>query len=449
MYGLIDLIRPDLLPEWMHPAFLHDLWIDWRVRYPGPPAEFLAACFLSLLLPGRWLKPFFLLASVLALYFYFGVAFAGGLVVGATGLWLLTELLARWSARRGNAGLPIFTGAVLVHASTVWLFWQRLPGVSYLTRDESMGKGELWLFCGIAFTVLRAVLYVREACRQPQVPRRLDHCLLYVLFFPLFRMGPIMSPGETLQAIAECPRRRSLGLVGKGIGWFILGDIKILVGGYVIEVYFQTFFEPGSRPLMPEFFAPTTQAPWWQYWLGAVCFHLRIYCIFSGYVNLARGMCNIMGMNTPNNFTGSFLSTSLNTVWRRWHRTVGWWTRELIYIPLGGNRKHPHLNRLAVFLYIALWHFPYLNALICAAINTLVTGLERTLGAWWERQRAGELPWYRECGRLGVAGGLVGTGLGILYATMMHSLLTSIVFDFNYGGIYLLRGLFGFQAPGT
>jgi len=448
MHGLIDLIRPDLLPEWMHPAFLHDLWIDWRVRYPGPPVEFLAACFLSLLLPGRWLKPFFLPASVLALYFYFGVAFAGGLVVGATGLWLLTELLARWSARSRSPGLPVFTGALLIHAATVWLFWQPLPGVSYLTRDESMGKGELWLFCGIAFTVLRAVLYVWQACRRPQAPRRLDHCLFYILFFPLFRMGPIMGPDETLQAIAECPRRRNPGLVGRGIGWFILGNIKLLVGGYVIEVYFRTFFSPGSRPLLPEFFAPTTQAPCWQYWLGALCFHLRIYCIFSGYADLARGMCNIIGMTTPDNFYRPFLSPSIAAMWRRWHCTFGLWLRHLIYIPLGGDQKHPRLNSFVTFLYAGAWHFPFINSLVFAAINTVALATEQVFGSWWQRQRARQLMLYRLLKRLTVADGLLGRGLRIFYTNMVISTAGACVFDFNYGGIYLLRGMFGLQALG-
>jgi D-alanyl-lipoteichoic acid acyltransferase DltB (MBOAT superfamily) len=448
MNGLVDLIQPGLLPDWMHPAWLHDLWIDYRVRYPGPPTEFLLVCFASLLVPGRWLRLFVLLASAGALYLYFGLFFAGGLVAGAVGLWGLTELLARWSVRRGSTGLPIFTGALAVHAGTVWLFWQRLPGVNYLTRAETMGKGELWLFCGIAFTVLRAVLYVRESCRQPEARRRLRDCLFYMLFFPVFRLGPIMGPAETLRAFDDCSRRRSRRLVGRGVAWFALGCAKLAICAYVIELYFQRFFPPGSRPLMAEFLAPATHAPWWQYWIGVFMFHLRIYCVMSGYTNLARGMCNIMGMSTPENFARYYRCTSLSEIWRRWHRTVGAWTRDLIYIPLGGNRRHPNLSRFVVFFYIGLWHFPYLNGLIYSVLNTLATSAERMLGPWWERQRAGRAPLYQACRRLALADGAVGTGLGVVYAVMMLSLLTTIVLDFDHGGIYVIRGLFGLQAPG-
>jgi alginate O-acetyltransferase complex protein AlgI len=443
MQGLADLIHPDLLPEWMYPAFLHDLWIEWRVRYPGPPVEFLIFCLLALLLPGKRYRTFFLLVSLVALYAYFGAIFAGGLLLGSAVVWALGELLARWSARRGAAGAPTFVGAVVIHAATFWLFWQTLPGLHYLTRDEHMTKGELWLFCGVAFTVLRAVYYLRHACRDPQRPRRPADCVLYLLFFPLYRIGPVLAPNDFLQRLDAAPANRSRRMVWIGAVLFAIGCVKLAVGGCVIEPYFRHFFPPGSRPMFPEFLAPTTHAPAWQYWLGAPLFYLRVYCIFSGYTDAARGMCSLVGMETPHNFLTPFSCATLSAFWQRWHVTFAGWVRTMIYLPLGGNRRTPRLNTLLTFLYAGAWHFPYLNAPIFAAINAGGLLIERTLSPWWQRTRERSGPLYSLSRRLRLADGPLGVAVRWLWTHTIIALAGVACFDWNHGGIYFLAGLFG------
>jgi D-alanyl-lipoteichoic acid acyltransferase DltB (MBOAT superfamily) len=433
--GLVDLIRPELLPAWVHPAALHDLWIDWRVRYPGPPAEFLLICLLSLLIPRRAMRSFFLWTSLAAIYFYFGVAFAGGLLAGSLALWAMTEALARWSRRRGSGRLPTLVGAVAVHAGTIWMFWQTLPGVEYLTRDETMGKGELWLFCGVAFTVLRAVCYVRRACAEPDRRRRPAEAVLYLLFFPLFRMGPIVGVEDFFDRLDAAADQRCRRRVLAGLGWFALGCTKLAIGAYVIELYFRHFFAPGSRPLFPEFFSPDTQAPFWAYWVGVFLFAGRIYCIFAGYADLARGMCEIIGMPGPVNFDRPFSSLSLKEFWARWHVSFGLWVRDSIYIPLGGNRKHPTLNSALACLYGGLWHFPGLNAVLFAVIHTLGGLAERAVGAWWSGRG--------EARRLGPVAGGVSKGLRAFWVQTVASTAGACVFDWYHGGVYLLRGMFG------
>ena len=159
-------------------------------------------------------------------------------------------------------------------------------------------------------------------------------------------------------------------------------------------------------------------------------------------------MCNIIGMTTPDNFYRPFLSPSIAAMCRRWHCTFGLWLRHVIYIPLGGDQKHPRLNSFVTFLYAGAWHFPFINSLVFAAINTVALAAEQVLGSWWQRQRARQLMLYRLLKRLTVADGLLGKGLRIGYANLVISTAGACVFDFNYGGIYLLRGMFGLQALG-
>jgi D-alanyl-lipoteichoic acid acyltransferase DltB (MBOAT superfamily) len=258
-------------------------------------------------------------------------------------------------------------------------------------------------------------------------------------------MGPLVGPTGFAERLDAAPQNRSRRMVWIGIGLFALGNVKLAIGGYVIELYFQHFFAPGSRPLMPEFFSPNTHAPWWQYWIGAVLFHLRIYCIFGGYADLARGMCSIIGMQAPRNFLAPFLSRSLTQMWQRWHCTFAAWGRDVVYIPLGGNRRHPQLNSFVTFLYAGGWHFPYLNAPVFAVINTVCMTIERWVTPRLQRQREAQASPDQLGQKFRLADGPIGIALGILWANLAIAIAGACVFDWYHGGIHLLQGLVGLR----
>ena len=85
---------------------------------------------------------------------------------------------------------------------------------------------------------------------------------------------------------------------------------------------------------------------------------------------------------------------------------------------------------------------------------TIQGGSMRTLAfidsweEWENRETHRDDGWFGLLKRLTVADGLLGKGLRIGYANLVISTAGACVFDFNYGGIYLLRGMFGLQALG-
>jgi len=88
-------------------------------------------------------------------------------------------------------------------------------------------------------------------------------------------------------------------------------------------------------------------------------FMARIYCDFSGYTDMARGMAKLMGYEIPENFSGPFLSTSMSELWTRWHITLSTWLRDYIYIPLGGSKLGEFrtvMNLLITMGLGGLWH---------------------------------------------------------------------------------------------
>ena len=93
--------------------------------------------------------------------------------------------------------------------------------------------------------------------------------------------------------------------------------------------------------------------------LATYFFAVQIYCDFSGYTDIARGVSRIMGIQVTRNFDHPYNARSVGEFWTLWHISLSSWFRDYVYIPLGGNRV-PRLvwarNILVVFLLSGLWH---------------------------------------------------------------------------------------------
>src|SRR5262249_44232913 len=93
--------------------------------------------------------------------------------------------------------------------------------------------------------------------------------------------------------------------------------------------------------------------------LGALAFAFQIYCDFSGYTDIARGVARIMGFTLMDNFDHPYFSSSITEFWRRWHISLSTWLRDYLYIPLGGNRHgaaKTYRNLFVTMLLGGLWH---------------------------------------------------------------------------------------------
>ena len=93
--------------------------------------------------------------------------------------------------------------------------------------------------------------------------------------------------------------------------------------------------------------------------LAVIFFTFQIYCDFSGYTDIARGIARLLGFELMKNFDRPYLAKSIPEFWRRWHISLSTWFKDYLYIPLGGSRCSSHKryrNLLTVFLVSGLWH---------------------------------------------------------------------------------------------
>ena len=71
---------------------------------------------------------------------------------------------------------------------------------------------------------------------------------------------------------------------------------------------------------------------------GVLAFTFQIYCDFSGYTDIARGVARLMGFEFALNFRLPYFATNPSDFWRRWHISLSSWLADYLYKPLGGNR---------------------------------------------------------------------------------------------------------------
>ena len=67
-------------------------------------------------------------------------------------------------------------------------------------------------------------------------------------------------------------------------------------------------------------------------------FAIQVYCDFSSYTDVARGISKMLGFRLMLNFAQPYFATNPQEFWRRWHISLSTWLRDYLYISLGGNR---------------------------------------------------------------------------------------------------------------
>lgn len=198
---------------------------------------------------------------------------------------------------------------------------------------------------GISFYTFQILSYVVDVYRG-DVPAQKSFLKLgtYIAMFPQLIAGPIVRYAEIAPQLDA--RETTLDDLAVGAGRFVIGlSKKVLLANVLYELI--TVFQK-SRDLSVLF-----------YWLYAVSFTLQLYFDFSGYSDMAIGLGRIFGFRFSENFDYPYISASITEFWRRWHKSLGSWFRDYVYIPLGGNRvsKSKWLrNIFIVWMLTGLWH---------------------------------------------------------------------------------------------
>ena len=219
---------------------------------------------------------------------------------------------------------------------------------------------------GISFIVFESVSYVVDIYRgDAEAGTFLDE-LLFLSLFPKILSGPIVLWRDFKPQIEN--RSVSGDDISSGIDRIIIGFAKKAI--IADSLGYQKMLIDGAAGGID---CPTA-------WLCALLYFFQIYYDFSGYSDIAIGLCRIFGFDIKENFNFPYISKSVSEFWRRWHISLGSWFREYVYIPMGGNRKgNVYLNLFVVFLLTGIWHGANWTFGVWGIINGLFVVLERYL----------------------------------------------------------------------
>jgi alginate O-acetyltransferase complex protein AlgI len=220
---------------------------------------------------------------------------------------------------------------------------------------------------GISFYTFQTMSYTFDvyAGRLKPVRSFLDFGL-YVSFFPQLVAGPIERGARLIPQVVN-PREINPEKMGSAcylIAWGLFK--KIFIADTI------------AHPVNAVFASADPTAP--EVYLAVVGFAVQIYCDFSGYSDIARGLARLLGFELMLNFNLPYLARSPSDFWRRWHISLSTWLRDYLYIPLGGNRRgkwNTYRNLMITMLLGGLWHGAGYNFLLWGFYHGALLVLQR------------------------------------------------------------------------
>jgi len=213
---------------------------------------------------------------------------------------------------------------------------------------------------GISFYTFQTLSYSIDIYRGSLKPTN-DFVTFatFVAFFPQLVAGPIERASSLLPQLSGkiniTPEK-----IHSGLYLILWGYFKKVAIADTVAQYSDTVFANH------ELFAGLAL------WIGLVAFAIQIYCDFSGYSDIARGIARLMGIELVVNFRLPYLALSPSDFWNRWHISLSTWLRDYLYIPLGGNRLgnfKTYRNLMLTMLLGGLWHGAAWNFILWGAYH--------------------------------------------------------------------------------
>ncbi len=211
------------------------------------------------------------------------------------------------------------------------------------------GKGffetKILLPAGVSFFTFQSISYVVDIKRKEIEPvKNIFDYGFYVTYFPHVIMGPIVRARDFIPQIYQ-PYSLTKDQFSSSVILIVKGLIKkIILADYIAVHFIDKIVD--SPEAYPGFVSVLAM---WGY-------SLQIYGDFSGYTDIAIGISRLMGFELLPNFNSPYKANSVADFWRRWHKSLGSWLRDYLYIPLGGNKSGGWGTYLATtFIFIFLF----------------------------------------------------------------------------------------------
>ena len=257
---------------------------------------------------------------------------------------------------------------------------------------------------GVSFFTFQSISYTVDVYRKEIEPvKNFFEYSFFITFFPHILLGPIARAKDFIPQITK-----PYTLTKDDFSWSVIQIVKGLIKKLVIADYIAAHFVDkviDSPEVYPGFVGVIAM---WAY-------SLQIYGDFSGYTDIATGVSRLMGFRLFQNFDSPYKAINVADFWRRWHRSLGAWLRNYLYIPLGGNKSGgwgTYITTLVIFtflIFITQWYelifiyigitafyilgvifYPNINKYVHRDLNLLIT---MVVGGLWHGPSVNFVMW--------------------------------------------------------
>ncbi len=338
---------------------------------------FMPVFFLVYFLMPRKTRNYVLLLGSLIFYTWGAPEFIIQLVLSVIANFFIVRWMCKTEkpvAKKWFCALSVFISLGLLLFYKYGNFtMENLNALLGITGHAPLSWRRIMLPIGISFFTFQSLTYTLDTYRGVNKPlEKLSDYMLYITMFPQLIAGPIVRYCD----VADQIRQRESTLVDRMQGFyrFVIGLSKKILIADVIGLRVDAILGAASQNTaqLSEIASRIATLDTGTAWLVALAYTFQIYFDFAGYSDMAIGLGRIMGFKFPENFDNPYTSRSITEFWRRWHKTLGAFIMNYLYIPLGGNRKgtgRMYLNLWLCFLLSGLWHGAAWNFVVWGALH--------------------------------------------------------------------------------
>lgn len=241
----------------------------------------------------------------------------------------------------------------------------------------------LGLPLGISFYTFESMSYSIDVYRGRFKPTY--NILKFYAFLALF---PRLAAGPIVRASTFVPQLDRYNPITPLKWW---NGTRLIVYG----LFKKAVLADQVSGLVDEAFSATTVSGSMTYWwFVLLCFGVQIYCDFSGYSDIGRGIGKWMGLEFPQNFNHPYFSETTTRYWQRWHMSLMAWLRDYVYYPVAGkdfrNKRRANIAMMVTLLASGFWHGAAWNYLMWAGWFAAIMWYERLTGFQDRLIRRGE-----------------------------------------------------------
>ncbi len=277
----------------------------------------------------RWQHALLLIGSTVFIGYYHPMYLAY-----AFGITLFTFYSGRLiHSKRKTKMMPwIFTGSLMMLVG-VWLtarYWSPIFPL------------------GISFYTFQALSYLIEIYWDEEPEDSLLDFTLYMILFMKFLSGPIERGYDMLPQIKKA---------------YTFDYDKVVYGVKLIAwgAFMKLVIADRIAPSIDRVFNDVKIASGMQLLQATMLYPIQLYADFSGYTNMALGLGMMFGFKLSPNFDRPFASLSTSELWRRWHKSLSFWVRDYVFLPLSAETRSwkrwgIYFSLLVTFVTIGVWH---------------------------------------------------------------------------------------------